>query len=265
MSATYLDDIMRFHRARAAADTRVWQERLPVSPPHLSLRRALLSHRDQGIAVIAEIKRRSPSKGWLAPDMDAVATALAYQDGGASGVSVLTDEPHFGGTLADLADVSAAVTIPTLRKDFVVSANDLIDGVDAGASCVLLIAAALSSDELQSLILVARQLRVDVLVEVHTADEARHVTDCGADLIGVNQRDLRSFAIDPRRAEEVVAVLSPATVAVAESGFSSRDAVRRAAESGFDAVLVGETFVTAPSPRAAVADFVGAPIGVRTT
>jgi indole-3-glycerol phosphate synthase len=263
MSATYLDEIMAFHRERASKDDRRWQDRLPLAAPERSLRLSLFEHRSAGVAVIAEVKRRSPSKGWLAENLDAVATATAYESGGASGISVLTDEPHFGGSLNDLRLVAAAVALPVLRKDFTVAPNDVLDAVEAGAAAILLIAAALTTSELTELFDVARQLAIDVLLEVHTVDEARAAVDLGAELIGVNQRDLRTFSVDQRRAELVVASLPANVVAVAESGFLGTAAVARAAAAGFDAVLVGESFVTAPSPRDAVHQFVGAPIGER--
>ena len=263
MSATYLDEIMAFHRARSAQDTRAWRDRLPLTSPPRSLRRALIDHRSSGIAVIAEIKRRSPSRGWLAPDLDAVVTARAYVEGGASAISVLTDGEFFGGSLADLSDVATHVDVPILRKDFTVSANDVLAAVEAGAGAILLIAAALEHAELVALLDVAGLVGIDALVEVHDEDEAQRVIDAGASLVGINQRDLRTFDVDPKRAERVVAKLPASIVTVAESGFSRVDAVRRAAAVGFDAVLVGEQFVTSPSPATAVREFVGGPIGSR--
>lgn len=179
-------------------------------------------------------------------------------------MSVLTDEPHFGGSLEDLASVSQQVAIPTLRKDFTVSANDIVDARDAGASAVLLIVAALTTDELTTLMDAATQLDLDALVEVHTIDEAARALDAGARAIGVNQRDLTTFAVDPTRAELVVAGLPHGVVAVAESGFADPSATARAAAAGFDAVLVGESLVTSSSPADAVRSFAGAPIGDRT-
>ena len=263
MSATYLDDIMTFHRARAAADERVWRERTVVPHGRASLRESILQHRSAGVSVIAEVKRRSPSKGWLAEDLDAPMIARAYARGGATGMSVLTDTPHFGGSLDDLRDVAACVDLPLLRKDFTVSPNDVLDAAEAGASAVLLIVAALSDEELGELLTVASNCGLDALVEVHDEDEAQRALDVGATFIGVNQRNLRTFAVDTERAERVLSSLPPRIVAVAESGFSSSDAVRRAASCGFDAVLVGENFVTADDPAAEVATFVGHPIGER--
>ena len=263
MSATYLDDILTFHRARAANDTRRWRERPIARSQRPSLVSALGEHRKHGMSVIAEIKRRSPSKGWLAENLDALDTARSYVAGGAVAISVLTDENHFAGSLDDLRAVSAGVDVPVLRKDFTVSANDILDAVDAGASAVLLIVAALTNAELLELLAVAREFNIDALVEVHDHDEARRAVDLGALMVGINQRNLHSFEVDTLRAESVLSSLDASIVTVAESGFSSVQAVVRAAHVGFDAVLVGESFVRSGDPRAAVASFSGHLIGAR--
>lgn len=213
--------------------------------------------------MVAEIKRKSPSRGWLDPDLDAASAARAYVAGGASAISVLTDEPHFGGSIDDLVTVRHAVDVPVLRKDFTVAPNDVVDAVDAGASAILLIVAALTAEELERLLAVARDRTIDALVEVHDRDEARRALDLGADLVGVNQRDLRTFEVHETLAEETVAALPSTVVAIAESGFRDPSAVARAAAAGFDAVLVGEQFVTAGDRADAVAAFVGASIGAR--
>lgn len=263
MSATYLDDIMAFHRARAAADDREWRDRVLVPHGRASLRGNILNHRSRGLSVIAEVKRRSPSKGWLAEGLDAAVIAEQYARGGATGLSVLTDEPHFGGSLDDLRRVAAHVDLPLLRKDFTVSPNDVLDAAEARASAVLLIVAALSDDEVSELLSVAETCGLDALVEVHDEAEVQRALDLGATFIGINQRDLRTFAVDTERAERVLSSIPAGVVVVAESGFSSRDAVRRAAASGFDAVLVGENFVTSQDPASEVASFVGHPLGGR--
>lgn len=263
MSATYLDGILEYHRARSANDPRQWRERPVSRSQRASFLSAISDHRELGISVIAEIKRRSPSKGWLAENLDALDTARRYVAGGAVAISVLTDETHFSGSLDDLRAVSAGVDVPVLRKDFTVSPNDVLDAVEAGASAVLLIVAALSTNELTELLAVAREFSVDALVEVHDHEEARRAVDLGAVLVGVNQRDLHSFEVDTRRAEAVLSSLGTSIVAVAESGFSSIEAVVRAAHVGFDAVLVGENFVRSSDPEAAVASFSGHLIGAR--
>lgn len=263
MTATYLDAIIAAHRLRASQDQREWRDRHVPTVTRASLRSAIENHRPSGVAVIAEVKRRSPSKGWLAPDLDAAATARLYANAGASGISVLTDEPHFGGSLDDLSAAAAAVGTPLLRKDFTVAPNDVLDAAEHQASAILLIVAALTDDELSSLHTIATDLGLDVLVEVHDEVEARRAVDLGATMIGVNQRDLHTFDVDAERAERVASSLPRDVVAVAESGFSSVAAVSRAASSGFDAVLVGETFVRSAAPGDEVRSYIGHPIGRR--
>lgn len=262
MSATYLDEIMAFHRRRAAGDDRDWQSRDPGRPGP-SLRAAIDDHRAGGLAVIAEIKRRSPSKGWLAPDLDAVALARAYAAGGATAISVLTDEPHFGGSLADLRAVRDAVELPVLRKDFTVAPNDVVDAAQAGASAVLLIVDALSPTELADLMGVCATVGIDALVEVHDAAGAVAAARAGATIVGVNQRDLRTFEVDRDRAVAVLDSIAPGVLTVAESGIGGPEEAAALAAAGFDAILVGESFVRAADPAAAVSAFTGAPIGAR--
>jgi indole-3-glycerol phosphate synthase len=205
------------------------------------------------IAVIAEVKRRSPSKGALAADLDPAILADAYQTGGATCCSVLTDAEFFGGSPSDLMAARAATTVPVLRKDFTVSALDVCDARCMGADAVLLIAAALSPTELSEFLGVAAAVGIDALVEVHDEAEAERALDAGATLIGVNQRDLVTFEVDEARAVRVAKALTGDVVTVAESGIRGADDVARLADAGFSAVLVGESLVTAPDPAAAVA------------
>lgn len=256
MTPTYLDDIVAHHRERAQRDERVWQDRLDsVHYEGPSMLDALRNASSPHVKVIAEVKRRSPSRGWLNEHLDAAQLARDYEAGGASAISVLTDGPHFAGSADDFANVRAATQLPLLRKDFTVSANDVLDAAAMGASCVLLIVAALSDEELGLFFSVARQCGLDALVEVHDRDEAGRAVGLGAALIGVNQRDLRTFKVSPDRAADVINSLPSAVVTVCESGLSSRDDVERAARSGFDAVLVGECFVRSAEPALAVRAF----------
>jgi len=256
MTPTYLDDIVRYHRERANADGRNWQERLgSVHYSGPSMLDALRAGVNSNVKVIAEVKRRSPSKGWINEHLDAAQFAREYELGGASAISVLTDGPHFSGSEEDFAQVRAASSLPLLRKDFTVSANDVIDGAQMGASTVLLIVAALSDEELTFFHSVAQRCGMDVLVEVHDLDEARRAVDLGARIIGVNQRDLRTFDVNPDGAASVIGALPSNVVAVAESGLNSREDVQRAAAAGFDAVLVGESFVRSADPADAVRSF----------
>lgn len=252
--ATYLDRILAAHRAAAAEDRRDLDDLAAEAagqPPARPFR-AALSDSDT-IAVISEIKRRSPSKGDLAPDLDPAGLAARYAAGGAAALSVLTDGEFFGGSVADLRAARAAVPIPVLRKDFTVAPADVFDARIMGADAVLLIAAALTPADLGELLQLAGRVGLDALVEVHDEDEAEVALVAGATVIGVNQRDLFTFEVDTERARRVGASLPAHVTRVAESGIGDGDDVRRLADAGFDAVLVGETLVRAADPAAAVA------------
>jgi indole-3-glycerol phosphate synthase len=245
MSATYLDDILVHHRARAMSDTRDWRERvgeLRYDGP--SMLDALRREASGTMGVIAEVKRRSPSKGALAMELDVTSLASTYARAGACAISVLTDQDFFSGSVDDLITVEKAVSLPILRKDFTVCENDVLDACEMGASTVLLIVAALSGGELERFFALADLCGMEALVEVHDEEEARRAQDCGARIIGVNQRNLRTFVVDPQHAASVIDAIDPSVVSVCESGLSSPDDVVRASETGFDAVLVGESFVT---------------------
>jgi indole-3-glycerol phosphate synthase len=206
-----------------------------------------------GLAVIAEVKRRSPSRGDLAADLDPATTAAAYEAGGASCLSVLTDEEFFGGSAADLAAARAAVEVPVLRKDFTVGPLDVWDARNMGADAVLLIVAALADAELAELHELAVTIGLDVLVEVHDEPELERALAAGATVIGVNQRDLMTFEVDHARAVRVGAAMPEGIVRVAESGIRGPDDAAALAQAGFHAVLVGESVVTADDPAASVA------------
>jgi indole-3-glycerol phosphate synthase len=252
--ATYLDRILAAHRRAAGEDGRDigrLRAQAEASPPGRPFRAALSA--GPGISVVAEVKRRSPSKGDLAPGLDPARLARAYARGGAACLSVLTDVEFFGGSPADLAAARAAVDLPVLRKDFTVCEADLYDARTMGADAVLLIVSALSPAALADLLARARQVGLDALVEVHDEVEAARAVDSGADLIGVNQRDLVTFEVDTERASRVAGSLPSHVVKVAESGIREGADVERLAAAGFDAVLVGEALVTAPDPGQALA------------
>jgi indole-3-glycerol phosphate synthase len=258
VNSSVLDRIVAAHRRAAAEDTRTLDE---LQRPALAGRpvrpfRAALAA--PGIGVIAEVKRRSPSKGDLAPDLIPTVLAKAYADGGADCLSVLTDVEFFGGSADDLVEARAACDLPVLRKDFTVAQADVYDARAMGADAVLLIVAALSTAELSALLLLAHELEMAALVEVHDDDELQRTVDVGAKLVGVNQRDLNSFEVDPARAERLAEVIPPGVVKVAESGIRDAADVRRLAACGYDAVLVGESFVTSADPAAAVRTLKGA-------
>lgn len=258
--ATYLDAILDTHRRRAADDRRrtdVLVERAAALESTRGFRSALIE--GDSLRVIAEIKRRSPSKGLLAPDLDPASLARAYRDGGASCLSVLTDSDHFGGSPEDLAAARSAVDLPVLRKDFTVAANDVCDARLMGADCVLLIVAALDDSELADLTALAVELGLDVLVEIHDEDELDRALEAlgekglGSALLGVNQRDLVTFEVDQERAVRVGGRMPQGTVRVAESGVRGRHDAEALAAAGYHAVLVGEHLVTSDDPGAALA------------
>ena len=195
--------------------------------------------------MIAEIKRRSPSRGLLKSDLDPASISKNYEHGGASCLSVLTDEEFFGGSIADLQQARSAVSLPVLRKDFTVSVRDVCDARIMGADCILLIAAALTRSELAEFYNFASDLGLDVLVEVHDENELTVAIECGATLIGVNQRDLHTFEVDHQRALRMAAMMPANVIRVAESGVKTRDDARSLRDAGYDAVLVGESLVTA--------------------
>jgi indole-3-glycerol phosphate synthase len=255
---TYLDKILAAHRETARVDRRDLGDllaRAEACPPARGFSAALQT--GPGVSVIAEIKRRSPSKGVLAADIVPAALARSYSDAGAACLSVLTDSEFFGGSPADLAEARAAVRLPVLRKDFTVCAADVCDAKLMGADAVLLIVGALGPGELSDLVALAGRLALDALVEVHDETEAERALAAGARTVGVNQRDLLSFEVDVERAVRVGRSLPSGVVRVAESGIRTPDDVRRLAAAGFDAVLVGEALVTAPSPGDALAGLLG--------
>jgi indole-3-glycerol phosphate synthase len=264
MATTYLDTILESHRRRVANDARDWRARVDdirYEGPSFVL--ALRQGSSPFVKVIAEIKRRSPSKGLLAADLDVAALASIYRDAGASAVSVLTDEEFFEGSMEDLRVVRRSVGLPVLRKDFTVSENDILDAVEGGASAVLLIVAALSDQELVSYLELSDACGIDAVVEVHDEVEAKRAVDAGARIVGINQRNLRTFDVDPEHAASLIASLPRDTLTVCESGLTSIADVERAAQVGFDAILVGEAFVTARDPGAVVKAFALVPSGSR--
>ena len=212
-----------------------------------------------GPRVIAEVKRRSPSKGDIRIDLDPAALATAYAAGGASAVSVLTEPRHFAGSPDDLLAVRSAVDLPVLRKDFVTTAYQVWEARAWGADAVLLIVAALDPPALRDLLDETAEAGLDALVEVHTVAEAEVAAAAGASLVGVNARDLATLEVDPGRFAEVRQALPAGTVLVAESGIRDRAGVEAAADAGADAVLVGETLVRARDPAAAVRDLLAVP------
>jgi indole-3-glycerol phosphate synthase len=251
--ATYLDRILAAHRNAAAADRRAIGsliDQAAAEPPVRAFGAAL---RGTGsLAVIAEIKRRSPSKGALNVRLAPAGMARTYEAGGAAALSVLTDGEFFAGSPDDLREARAAVSLPVLRKDFTVSANDVADARLMGADCVLLIAAALDPVELKDLHALAGEIGLEALVEIHDEHELALALDVGATIVGVNQRDLLTFAVDHERALSMAGLIPPGVVRVAESGVRDAEDAGALHAAGYDAVLVGETLVTAADPAAAI-------------
>jgi indole-3-glycerol phosphate synthase len=253
--ATYLDRIVAAHREAARADIRPLDgliEEATAQPPVRGFATALRS--TAGLSVVAEVKRRSPSKGDLDAGLDPAVLARAYEEGGAACLSVLTDREFFGGSPGDLCDARRASALPVLRKDFTVAAADVCDARTMGADAVLLIVAALDDTELRDFHGLATELGLDALVEVHDEAELDRALAAGATLVGVNQRDLVTFEVDTTRAVRVGRALSDRgdIVRVAESGVRGPDDAAALARAGFDAVLVGESLVTSGDPAGAV-------------
>lgn len=248
MAATYLDRIVAYHRKRAAADARKLDDLIAEASAQPGTRgfRAAIERDGSGhLAVIAEIKRRSPSKGDLLPGLDPAELASTYESCGATCMSVLTDEPHFGGSVADLQSARSACHLPVIRKDFTVGPRDVCDARIMGADCVLLIAAALSPNELRELHALALSIGLDVLVEIHDEKELDAALAAEASLVGVNQRDLVTFHVDHERALRMASLMPRGVVRVAESGVRNGDDAASLRRAGYHAVLVGESLVTA--------------------
>ena len=218
------------------------------APPCLGFAEALLC---DGLQVVAEIKRRSPSAGDLAVGLAPTSRAEAYVEGGAAAISVITEPEFFSGSLADLEAVRTSVDVPLLRKDFTIDQVQIWEARATGADAILLIVAALGDTQLSELLGVAAEAEIDALVEVHTVAEARRAEASGARIIGVNNRDLRTFVTDLATAESIGGEIS-AEVLVAESGVSSPDGASRMWRAGYDAILVGEALVRADDPAGLV-------------
>jgi indole-3-glycerol phosphate synthase len=211
-----------------------------------------------GISVIAEFKRRSPSAGGLREGAELAAIVTAYERGGASALSVLTEGPNFDGSLADIDAARDVSELPILRKDFVVDPYQLYESRAAGADAVLLIVAALEQRELEELHELATTLVLDVLVEVHDREEMARAAEVGASLIGVNNRDLRDFTVDVGRTSRLMGEMPPGATVVSESGIAAPQQLAELEREGVAAVLVGETLMRAADPSAALQSLLGA-------
>ena len=260
---SYLGDILATHRAQSAADHRDLAELVERAATMVAPRDFAGALRGEGLACIAEIKRRSPSKGDLDPGLQPDLVAKEYLAGGASCLSVLTDTDYFGGTPADLEAAREASDLPVLRKDFTVSAADVADARLMGADAVLLIVAALDDDELRQFSALVETLSLTALVEVHDEAELERALRAEARMIGVNQRDLKTFGVDHERACSLAERIPSDVVAVAESGIRDGADARRLADAGYDAILVGETLVRAGDRASELRRLIGHPVGAR--
>lgn len=254
------------------AATRATVDQAKACVPLAELERRAADHRPRGwgaalrrqaasgIAIIAEIKKASPSKGLIRADFDPEWFARRYKSGGAAALSVLTDEPFFQGSLRNLELASAAVPLPCLRKDFMVDEYQIVEARAHRADAILLIAAALTNEELKQFSATAHGLSLDVLVEVHTADELDRVLDSlgegGADAIGVNNRDLHTFDVSLETSLALIDRIPPSVVRVAESGIATSADIALLRNAGFTAFLIGETFMRQPDPGEALAALV---------
>ena len=243
----YLDEILAQHREVASRDSRSLSGLIEATRTISNSRgfaKRLIEDSKNALAVIAEIKRRSPSRGLLSHDLDPKVVAQQYKDAGASCISVLTDSDFFGGSVDDLKSARGAVDLPVLRKDFTVSLNDICDANLMNADCILLIVAALNKFELAEFHNFALELGLDVLVEIHDEPELDLALEVGAKMVGVNQRNLKTFEVDQQRAVRIATKIPSSVVRVAESGVRTRDDALQLRDAGYHAVLVGESLVT---------------------
>lgn len=236
---------------RREAELRSAVADLPAPPPWSA------AFKGPDVAVIAEVKRRSPSAGDIAPDLDPTLLASDYEAGGARAVSVLTNEHFFGGSLADVESVRAAITRPILRKDFIVDPVQLYETRAIGASATLLIVGALDPQQLTDLHQLASELGLGTLIEVHDAKELEDALRVGPDCLGVNSRDLNTFGVDVNQMADIVRSVPCGITTVAESGLANRADVERVASWGADAVLIGTALASSQQPARAVAQLTG--------
>ncbi len=268
MGADILTEIVAAKRRRVAA--------AKLAKPLQQLREAALAARsnayphalatalsnDQGINVIAEFKRRSPSKGMIRANADAPAIAREYQSGGAVAISVLTEQDYFGGSLDDFAAVRSASTLPLLRKDFIFDEYQIYESAAAGAAALLLIVAALDDDQLRRLLDVAtHELELDAVVEVHTADEFKRALAVGAKIIGVNNRNLRTFEVSLTTSVELARESPDGVLLISESGLNSAQDLQQLRACGYHGFLIGESLMRAEQPGLALRGLIESPSG----
>jgi indole-3-glycerol phosphate synthase len=255
-----LDDII----ARTRTDLAARRQQRPLAaveataralPPVRSLATAL--RKPGRVTCIAEFKRRSPSAGWIREDASPADLATAYVEAGAAALSILTDGPFFGGSLEDLVAAREAVTVPVLRKDFMIDRYQVAEARAGGADAMLIIISALDDATISGLLADAREFGLEVLVEAHDREEVTRAVALGAAIVGINNRDLKTFTVDRELAIRLRPLVPADRVVVAESGIRDGADVRRIGDAGIDAVLVGETLMRAPDPGAALRALLG--------
>ena len=229
----------------------ILKERIAVRKAPLDLARALCG---DSIRLIAEVKRASPSRGMLCPDLDPVAVAKTYERGGAAAISVLTEVGHFGGSLDYLAAIREEVAIPLLRKDFIFDPYQIYESAAFGADALLLIAAVLNQEQLEGLLTLSHSLEMKCLVEVHNEAEAGRAVLSGAEIIGINNRDLRTFNVDIQTTRRLRPLLPRQQIVVSESGIKDKNDLKKLLGWGVNAILVGEALVTADDIPAKIRD-----------
>ncbi len=257
MADDILNQIVTYKKQEVKAARQLRPEgSLRAELPPIKTRRSfydrLATSNPQGINIIAEIKRASPSKGLIRPDLDPALYAREYESGGAAALSVLTDQDFFKGSVDDLKTARRAASLPVLRKDFIISAYQIFETAVIGADALLLIAAILSPLQLQDYLVLCRELGLDALVEIHDEDEHQKVTRAGANLIGINNRNLKTFHTDIGTSISMAARLAKHQVGVAESGIRTPDDIDAVRRAGICNFLIGESLVRADSPRLAL-------------
>jgi indole-3-glycerol phosphate synthase len=254
----FLSEIVAHKRTEVEARKRARPLAELCRPARPGLRDFAAALRRPGISAIAEIKRRSPSKGPLREDLGVERIARSYQQNGAAALSVLTEQRFFGGSEGDLRLAREATELPVLRKDFTIDEYQIHEARQIGADAILLIVRILSDAQLRDYLLLARELRLAVLVEVHDEQELGRAAACGAEIIGVNSRDLDTFVVNLDTALRLKVCVPAGCITVAESGIRTRDDVKRLEDAGYDAILVGEALLRARDPGGKLAELLGA-------
>jgi indole-3-glycerol phosphate synthase len=266
MSRNFLSEILA-QKCEAVARMKAQPSSDRLRESALEIQKTTVQHRllqvlkseSPRLKIIAEFKRRSPSAGILRCDRSAEEVARSYERGGACAISVLTDEPYFGGSIADLCAVRSTADLPILRKDFIIDPIQIYEAAAAGADAVLLIVAALNDAVLADLRYIAEdQLGLDALVEVHTSEELHRALNAGAKILGVNNRDLQTFQVSLETSERLIAEAPKEKVMVSESGLQNAQSLRRLHELGFDGFLIGETLMRASDAEKALRDLIDA-------